>query len=91
MLSEKFALWAEVKPMAVYKYAEFLEVNDSEAFDRILKPGDYAPWAGIYRCTGCGSEIGLAGGHVLPAKNHHKHTRAQGRIRWRLVVSHLNN
>lgn len=77
--------------MAVYKYGSLLEVNNSEAFDRILEPGAEAPWAGIYRCEGCGREIGTAHGHALPPQNHHQHTYSQGRIRWRLVVSHTSN
>ena len=77
--------------MAVYKYVEFLETSDSEAFDKIIDPGDFAPWAGIYRCTECSQEVGTAGGQVLPRQSHHEHSHSQGPIRWRLVVSHPNN
>ena len=76
--------------MAVYKYLQFLSANNSPAFDSIEEPGEVAKWAGIYRCTGCGREIATAAGHILPPQNHHQHSYSQGRIQWRLVVSHLN-
>lgn len=76
--------------MAVYKYARALENSNSEAFDTILEPGDIARWPGIYQCIVCGREIATAAGHTLPPQNHHQHPYGQGRIRWRLVVSHRN-
>lgn len=74
--------------MALYKYSQFLTLSDHAAFDPTHEPGAHAPYPGIYRCTGCGKEIAIATGHVLPPQNHHTHTAAQGRILWRLVVSH---
>jgi hypothetical protein len=75
--------------MAIYKYAQYISKSDDAAFDRIHEPSVAAPNPGIYRCEGCGHEIATAGGHTLPPQNHHQHTTAQGRIRWRLVVSHV--
>ena len=72
--------------MATYKYPVYLQQNDSTAFDMDNGPGVAAPHAGIYRCMGCGREIGIAHGHILPPQTHHQHTPAQGHIRWRLIV-----
>lgn len=74
--------------MALYKYRDFIEPSSDAAFDQVCEPGTAAPWPGIYRCEGCGHEIAIAQGHMLPPQNHHQHTYQQGRIRWRLVVSH---
>jgi hypothetical protein len=74
--------------MALYKYSQFIELSSDEAFDKIQDPSTSAPWPGLYRCEGCGHEIGIAQGHTLPPQNHHQHTHSQGSIRWRLVVSH---
>lgn len=72
--------------MAVYKNAAFLEPSKDGAFDQDHNPGVAAPFAGIYRCMGCGREIGIAEEHTLPSQNHHAHTSAQGKIRWRLAL-----
>jgi hypothetical protein len=72
--------------MAFYKYAAYLQVNNHQEFDNNHAPGSDAPNPGIYRCTGCGDEIGIAKGHKLPPQNHHQHTQAQGSIRWQLIV-----
>jgi hypothetical protein len=74
--------------MALYKYDKWIGQSNDEAFDKIITPSTSAPWPGIYRCEGCGHEIGIAQGHALPPQNHHQHTYSQGAIRWRLVVSH---
>jgi len=74
--------------MALYKYDVFMEKSNDEAFDKLRNPGTEAPWPGIYRCHGCGHEIGIASGHVLPSQNHHVHIPGAGPIQWRLVVSH---
>ena len=72
--------------MASYKYSQWLTKDESEAFDQTHNPGNYAPFAGIYRCTGCGREIGTAENHVLPPQNHHAHAPQQGPILWQLAV-----
>ncbi len=72
--------------MAMYKYEGYLAKSAHAEFDKNHEPGVAAPNAGIYRCMGCGREIGIASGHILPPQNHHAHTNAQGTIRWRLIV-----
>jgi len=74
--------------MALYKYREYMEHSEDQAFDRVLAHSVAAPWPGIYRCPGCGREIGIAQGHVLPPQNHHQHRPEQGAVRWQLVASH---
>jgi hypothetical protein len=72
--------------MATYKYDKFVEKNTSDEFDKIHPHSTKAPWAGIYRCAGCGREIAIAQSHVLPPQNHHQHSTQQGEIRWRLIA-----
>lgn len=74
--------------MAIYKYGNFLAQSNDPAFDAIHDPGVIAPYSGIYRCEGCGLNVTSVSGFPLPPQNHHQHTVAQGRIRWRLIVSH---
>ena len=73
--------------MAFYKHGQFLTKNDNAAFDDVHSPGGATPFSGIYRCMGCGHEVTSVYDHPLPPQNHHQHTRAQGTIRWRLVVA----
>jgi hypothetical protein len=72
--------------VAQYKYSSYLTPNSHLEFDAVYPPGTVAANAGIYRCTGCGDEIGIAKGHTLPAQNHRQHSTAQGAIRWQLLV-----
>jgi hypothetical protein len=72
--------------MAWYKYDQYLKKSTGDAYDKDNSPGVAAPHAGIYRCMGCGRELGIAEGHTLPPQNHHQHTQGEGTIRWRLVV-----
>jgi len=72
--------------MAIYKYNQFLQSSDHQAFDTISSPGVQTPYSGIYRCDGCGSEIAANAGNPLPPQNHHQHNPSQGAIRWRLIV-----
>lgn len=72
--------------MALYKYAQALTQSQDAAFDALHTPGTAAPHAGIYRCTNCGDEIGIANGHILPPQNHRQHNPANGRIMWQLIV-----
>jgi hypothetical protein len=72
--------------VARYQDNKYLTHQSSDAFDKEHRPSDSAPFAGIYRCMGCGREIGIAYNHVLPPQNHHEHTPQQGAIRWRLIV-----
>ena len=72
--------------MASYKHGQFLTRNEHAEFDNSHAPGVGAPNAGIYRCTGCGDEIGIAKGHILPPQNHRQHPARCGGIRWQLIV-----
>ena len=74
--------------MALYKYAQFMEQTADNAFDKVFEPSIATPYSGVYRCEGCGREVASVFPHALPPQNHHQHTAAQGRIRWRLVVGH---
>jgi hypothetical protein len=71
--------------MALYKHGQYLQQNTDAAFDAKHAPGAAAPNAGIYRCSGCGWEIGIAASHTLPPQNHHQHTNAT-KIEWQLLV-----
>lgn len=72
--------------MALYQDQTRVSQTTHTAFSQDLSPGNAAPFAGIYRCTGCDHEIGIAHGHVLPAQGHPQHQPSQGPIRWRLLV-----
>lgn len=72
--------------MALYKNGNFLTQSSDVAFDKEYNPGDLTPHSGIYRCMGCGHEIVSEANNPFPPQNHHQHTPAQGKIRWRMVV-----
>ena len=74
--------------MATYKFLRMLSLDSSIKFDDLHDAGVVAPYPGIYRCEECGREIAIANGLALPPEGHHSHALGQGRIRWRLVVSH---
>jgi hypothetical protein len=73
--------------MAIYKYDKYLKQSSHAAYDAIHDPGAAAPYSGIYRCEGCGLNDVSTHGHTLPPQNHHQHTAAEGKIRWRLIVA----
>jgi hypothetical protein len=73
---------------ALYKNADYLQHSTHEAFDKIHEASYQTPYSGIYRCEGCGKCVTSVHPHPLPPQNHHQHTVQQGRIRWRLIVSH---
>lgn len=72
--------------MALYKQGNLLQPSTDAAFDVRHSPGATAPNPGIYRCTSCGDEIAIAGGHTLPPQNHKQHNPANGPIHWQLLV-----
>jgi hypothetical protein len=72
--------------MALYKYPQFLSLDDYAGFDTIYQPGATAPDSGIYRCEGCGHEAVSTYGNPLPPQGSHVHQPSQGHIRWRLIV-----
>lgn len=73
--------------MALYKYPNYLTINKNSSFDLKLGPSHPVPCAGIFRCTGCGTEIALDGMGFMPDRGHHKHDIRQGQIEWQLVVA----
>lgn len=72
--------------MAQYKYGQLLHRSEHSAYDEKHSPGSVAANAGIYRCSVCGDEIGIAKGHTLPPQNHHQHEPGLGPIQWQLLV-----
>jgi hypothetical protein len=72
--------------MALYKYGNKLTQSQDVAFDTTHSPGSAAPHPGIYRCTNCGDEIAIAGGHILPPQNHKQHNPTNGKIAWQLLI-----
>ena len=77
--------------LALYKYGHSLTQSQDGAFDAVHSPGIAAPNAGIYKCTGCGHEIGIASGHTLPPQSHPQHPASLGPIRWKLLVYAQHN
>jgi hypothetical protein len=72
--------------MALYKDSSHVKYSSDAAFDQVHDPGTAAPFAGIYRCTRCGHEIGIAAGHTLPPQTHPQHPASLGSIQWQLLV-----
>lgn len=76
--------------MVWYKYPNVLTQISHANFDKIYSPGEQSPDGGIFRCEGCGREIGIAQQHTLPPQNHHQHGANHGTIRWRMVACSEN-
>jgi hypothetical protein len=76
--------------MALYKDAQHLRQISDMAFDQLHGPGVAAPFAGIYKCAGCGHEIAIAYGHTLPPQSHAQHPPGKP-IQWRLLVFAQHN
>jgi hypothetical protein len=72
--------------MALFKDSRYFKQSHDRAFDVDYNPGGATPHSGIYRCMGCGREIVSEEGRPFPPQNHHQHSVAQGRIRWRLIA-----
>lgn len=72
--------------MAQYKYPQNLSQSTSAAFDTRYAPGTKVENPGIYRCAGCGEEVIVHKGQLLPAQNHHSHARGEGKLEWQLLV-----
>jgi len=70
--------------MAQYKNSSYLTQSNESKFDTEHSPGATASYPGIYRCTNCGDEIGIAKGHTLPPQNQHQHS--SGSVKWQLIV-----
>jgi hypothetical protein len=72
--------------MAYYKNWTFIEKMSTPDFDQEHAPGTPAPFPGIYRCAGCGTEVPSFRQQPLPESTHHQHERKQGDIAWRMIV-----
>ena len=72
--------------MASYKHDGFLKKSCGADYDELHLPGSEALYAGIYRCDGCGHEIGAPLGGSLPDISHHRRSGEQRAIRWPLIV-----
>ena len=73
--------------MALYKYQNYLSLTKSKSFDVPLQPSAFVPCGGIYKCTGCGTEVALEGIGLLPDRSHHPHSPRQGEIQWQLIIA----
>ena len=73
--------------MAQFKNDKYLRKWDSTVFDKPFNPKQKAHIAGIYRCEGCGCEIGHPGDSPLPPYDHHPHKPGDGAFLWWLIVS----
>jgi len=73
--------------LALYKYRNYLTLSKNSSFDQVLPAGLHIPSGGIYRCVGCGNEIAQEANSVLPDRQHHRHSPAQGEVRWQLVIA----
>jgi hypothetical protein len=49
------------------------------------EPGDKVKISGVYACVGCDKERLMNEGDLLTAQKFHRHTSAQGPIRWKLL------
>ncbi|KWE26913.1 hypothetical protein [Burkholderia territorii] len=59
--------------MALYRIGGYFTCGSGRAFRENLPPGSEAIVAGIYRCTICGDEIGIAKAQALPSDDEHRH------------------
>lgn len=72
--------------MAWYKYSNYLQQTNHNAYDLEYSPGSKVPYSGIYRCMGCNREIASNVNDPFPPQNHHQHNSGQGHIRWKLIA-----
>jgi hypothetical protein len=77
--------------MALYKYPNYLGSTKNGSFDLTFPPGAFVPCAGIFRCTGCGTEVALEAIGLFPDRSHHPHTPRQGNLEWQLVVATVSS
>jgi hypothetical protein len=85
-LKREFSLRGDMS--ILYKHSTHLKKNDSDAFDKLHEPGFLAEYPGIYRCENCGAFETVPKSHPLPSEHQHPHPNGQGRIQWRLCVTH---
>ena len=75
--------------MARYVSQTFVKLEpdlNAAEYRSSYKPGELAPFSGIYRCVHCGREaVSLERTHP-PPQNNHMHESAALPIEWRLLV-----
>ena len=59
--------------MALYRIGGYFTCGSGRAFSENLPPGSKVTVAGIYRCTVCGDEIGIAKSQMLLSDDAHRH------------------
>lgn len=72
--------------MALYKDAQYVKLSDGKEFSNTTRPGEAAPFSGIYVCKGCSREIASNKGEPMPPQNHHQHSSTEIPILWTLIV-----
>ena len=73
--------------MALYKYPVLLRQSKNPVFDAPSAPSTVAQCGGIYRCTGCGTEIAVDPREILPGTGHHSHKSPLIPVQWQLIVA----
>jgi hypothetical protein len=81
--------------MALYRIGGYFTCGSGRAFRENLPPGSEVRIAGIYRCTVCGDEIGIAKSQRLPSEEAHRHdfdppsdpVIAPGPTAWQLIAA----
>ena len=81
--------------MALYRIGGYFTCGSGRAFSENLPPGSEVRVAGIYRCTVCGDEIGIAKSQRLPSEEAHRHdfdppsdpVIAPGPTAWQLIAA----
>lgn len=75
--------------MPAFNNDNYFDRRDNPVFNVLYKPGEHAPYSGIYRCEYCADEIAHNGGNPLPTQNLHQHKNRLLPIRWRLIAATL--
>lgn len=73
--------------MPAYNNGDYFARRENPAFKALYKPGQRAPYSGIYRCESCADEIAHNGGNPLPSQNHRQHRDPRQPILWRLIAA----
>jgi len=72
--------------VALYKRRPYVLDSDLAVFEVRHAPATRVANPGIYRCTGCGEEVPVAKGHLLPRGEQHEHGPEDGKVEWQLIV-----
>jgi hypothetical protein len=72
--------------LARYKRRSYVLESDHAAFEVRYAPAARVENPGIYRCIGCGDEVAVAKGHLLPRPGGHEHAAGEAKVEWQLIV-----